>query len=359
MAITLPNIEIIFKQLASNFIKRSERGVAILIIKDDTDTTFESKEYRNLKELEEEKTFYTNENYQYILDVLSFQVYKVVVVRIDTTETMSDALNIVERTIKTGWITTVGVEADYTLITNWIKDKESNGETYKAIVYNATAPNCKHIVNFVNTDVTFMDARGEVTGDKYLPSLLGIIASCNVEKGSTYFVCENLIKVKEVTDNNVALNEGKFILINDFDKVKVGLGINSLTTFTDLNSEDMRYIDTVEIMDLMIDDIRNTFKNDYIGKYKNNLDNQVLFISAVNTFFSSLAKEDILDINYKNYSDVDVVAQRTAWAKIKPEADTWDDAKVRNTTYKRNVYLGGDIKILGTMENLKFNISMF
>ncbi|KEZ85550.1 hypothetical protein IO99_13725 [Clostridium sulfidigenes] len=359
MTITLPNIEIIFKQLASNFIKRSERGIAILIVKDDTDTSFTSKEYKNLKELEKEKTLYTSENYQYILDTLSFQVTKVVVIRVSTTETMVDALSIVEKTVKTGWITTVGIADDYTAIVNWIKDKESNGETYKAIVYNATAPDCKHIVNFTNANVVFKDARAEKTGDKYLPSLLGIIASCNIEKGTTYFVCENLAKVEEVADNNDSLNLGKFILINDFDNVKVGLGINSLTTFTDVNSEDMRYIDTVETMDLITDDIRNTFKNDYIGKYKNNLDNQVLFISAVNTYFSSLAKEDILDLNYKNYSDVDVVTQRAAWVKIKPEAEAWNDTKVRNTTFKRNVYLGGDVKILGAMENLRFNISMF
>ena len=67
----------------------------------------------------------------------------------------------------------------------------------------------------------------------------------------------------------------------------------------------------------------------------------------------------MLDNNYKNFADVDVVAQRAAWVQIKPEAVDWNDTKVRNTTYKRNVYLGGDIKILGAMENLGFNISMF
>lgn len=356
--ISLPLIEIIFKQLASTFIKRSERGISVLIIRDDTNKTFSSKEYKNLKDLEKDEALYTATNYQNIVDVLSFAVAKVIVIRVDVAGTMADALSLVEKTVKTGWITAVGNAADYTEIINWIKSKEQSGETYKAVIYNAATPNSKHVVNFANPKVTFSDVRAEVTGDKYLPSLLGILASCNIEKGTTYFVCENLVSVQEVADNNTALNSGQFILINDFDNVKVGLGINSLTTFTGNDIEDMRYIDIVEAMDLITDDIRNTFKNDYIGKYKNNLDNQMLFISAVNTYFNALAREDILDINYKNIVDINVSAQRAAWAQIKPEADQWDDTKVKNTTYKRNVYLAGDIKILGAMENLLFDISM-
>jgi len=359
MAITLPSIEIIFKKLASNFIERSERGIAILIVKDDTNITFTTKTYKKTSELEADIALYTATNYQYIADTLSFAANKVVVVRIATTETMTDALTIIESTVKTGWITTVGEAADYTTIINWVKAKELAGETYQTVVYNATTPDNKHVINFANTSVVFNDTRATQTGDKYLPSLIGILAACNVDRGSTYFVCNNLLAVTEVADNNVALNAGQLILINDFDNVKIGLGINSLTTFTATNVEDMRYIDTVEAMDLMVDDIKNTWSNDFVGKYKNNYNNQILFISAINTYFKALTDAEILDNGYKNYADVDVVTQKAAWVLIKPEAETWDDATVRNNTYKRIVFLGGDVKILGAMENLKFNISIF
>ncbi|MGE4272061.1 MAG: phage tail sheath C-terminal domain-containing protein [Desulfitobacterium sp.] len=359
MPITLPSIEIAFKQLALDFIARSARGVAVLIVKDDTDTTFDTKEYKSTEELSADSALYTATNYQYIADVLEYGVNKVVVVKIATTETMADALALVASTVKTGWITTVGVEADYTALTTWIKVREAEGKTYKAIVYNAAAPDCKHVVNFTNTNVVFADTRGSQTGDKYLPSLLGILASSNVERGVTYYVCKNLSSVTEAADNDVAVNAGKFILINDFDEVKVGLGVNSLTTFAGDNVEDMRYIDVVETMDMITDDIRETFKSEYIGQYKNSYENQILFISAVNTYFSQLAEEDILDPDYVNFADVNVAAQRSAWALLKPEAVEWDDVTVKNAAYKRTVFLAGDIKILGSMENLKFDISMF
>ena len=39
MAITMPKIEISFEQRAVSLIDRSERGIAILIVRDDTDTS--------------------------------------------------------------------------------------------------------------------------------------------------------------------------------------------------------------------------------------------------------------------------------------------------------------------------------
>ena len=155
------------------------------------------------------------------------------------------------------------------------------------------------------------------------------------------------------------LKKGSFILINDDNKVKVGLGINTLTTFNESNSEDMRYIDIVEAMDLIRDDITNIFKEEYVGKVKNKLDNQILFISSINTYLDVLAKQDILDSDYKNYADINVIAQRQAWLGVKPEAESWSDEEVKVKTFKRNVYLLGDIKILGAMENLMFDITMF
>ena len=86
-----------------------------------------------------------------------------------------------------------------------------------------------------------------------------------------------------------------------------------MTTFDKVKVEDFRYIEVVEAMDIIEDDIRRTFKNDFIGKYKNNLDTQMIFLSAVNGYFRSLAKDEILDDTYQNVSFIDIEAQRQAW----------------------------------------------
>ena len=48
MAITMPKIEISFEQRAVSLIGRSERGIAILIVRDDTDKSFTHKQYSDL-----------------------------------------------------------------------------------------------------------------------------------------------------------------------------------------------------------------------------------------------------------------------------------------------------------------------
>lgn len=48
MAVTMPKIDITFEQRAVSLIGRSERGVAILIVRDDTDKTFTHKQYSDL-----------------------------------------------------------------------------------------------------------------------------------------------------------------------------------------------------------------------------------------------------------------------------------------------------------------------
>ena len=144
--------------------------------------------------------------------------------------------------------------------------------------------------------------------------MIGILASCNINRGSTYFICSNLSSVEEPGDDegrSEAIGAGKFILFNDDDVVRVARGINSMTTTDGITkTEDMKFIDIVEAMDLISDDISKVFKETYIGNYKNNYDNQVLFISAINTYFKELANDYVLDNNYSNKADVDVEAQR-------------------------------------------------
>lgn len=359
MAVTMPVIDIIFKQLATSIIARSERGYAILIIKDDTDKTFDYKEYSLLTEVN--KSDYSTINYQYIKDVFTFSPYKVGIVRIDTTgDTISDAITILTGNVKTGWVTIAdGTTEDFATLASWTKSQETLKKYYKSVCYKATTTDCRHIVNFYNDKVTFNDDRGQVTGEKYCPSLIGILASCNIHRAATNYICSNLSKVTELADNNAAVAAGKFILVNDINEVKVGLGINSLQTINNETlTEDMKYIDIVEAMDLIYDDINSVFKK-YQGSYKNKYDNQILFISATNDYLKSIAKEDVLDSEYNNLAGINTEAQRAAWVSSgTTEAAEWDDAKVKINTYKRSVFLSGDIKILGAMENLHLVFNM-
>ncbi|EKQ50265.1 MULTISPECIES: phage tail sheath C-terminal domain-containing protein [unclassified Clostridium] len=368
MEVTTPNIDVSFRQKAGTLVDRSERGYAILIIRDNTNKAFNYIEYDIVTDVKEDD--YTESNYKYIKDIFTFAPYKTCIVRIDvagesTSPTIADALNIVSQNVKTGWITIAdGTQEEYNTLASWTKTKEiMEKKTYKSVVYKATAPDSKHVVNFYNDKVTFVDSRGEETGEKYCPSLIGILAKCNISQGCNYFKCTNLSKVTEVDDRNAALGAGKFVLINDGAYVRIARGINSMTTTNGTTAtDDMKEIEVVEAMDLMQDDISTTFKEDYLGGgYKNKYDNQILFISAVNGYFKELAADgtDVLDGEYDNKSDIDVEAQRAAWITAgTSEASSWTDLKVRRTTYKRSLFLTANVKVLQSMVDLKFVINL-
>ncbi|MHB9950788.1 phage tail sheath protein [Clostridium botulinum] len=360
MANTLPNINILFKQRAATFTQRG--GVAILLLKDDTDKNFNTAEYKTLTDLELDEAKYTPTNLQYIKDTLLGKPSKVVVIRVDVEKEVTDALNIVKNLYSTGWISLVSEsKTDYDTLVSWIKTRrDTDKKTFKAVVFNPTTPpDYEGVVVLGNEKVIFKDnTRGEKAGYEFLPTLLGYIASAGVDTGTTYMAMENLKTVSEPASTNQEIQAGKLILINDENIVKIGLGVNSLTTFTQ-DKEDFSLIEVIETMDLIKDDIRKTFKNNYIGKFKNKLDNQMLFISAVNTYFSNLAARDVLDSSYNNESFIDVEAQRKAWVDSgKPEAKEWDDTTVKNTTFKRKLFLGANIKILTSMTDLTLVITM-
>ena len=360
MAVHLPSISIIFRQLAGTFIQRSARGVAVLIVKDDTEGAG-GPYYRFGDATQIPEGEFTAQNEQYIRDALSFGPLRAAVVKIGTSGQLAQALAVLVQKEQTGWITVCGgASKDWTDLTSWIKAREKEEKSWKAVVYNAAAPDCMHIVNLTNANVVFADDRGRQTGDKYTPSLVGLLAACNVERGATNALCPNLNSVEMPEDPEAAVGSGKFILINVDDQVRVGVDVNSLTTVDgSTRTEDMKYIETVEAMDMMRDDIAQAFRQDYMGKYRNSTANQMLFLAAVNEYFRQLGEENVLDPEHDNTAQVDVESQRNAWIGAgKTEAADWDDGKVLATPFKRQLFLAGDVKILGTMADLRFVVTL-
>ena len=71
MAVTLPKILVTFTQLATSFIQRSARGIAVLIVRDDTAGTGKTFfQYGDATQVSD--TEFTPANQQYIKDALSF-----------------------------------------------------------------------------------------------------------------------------------------------------------------------------------------------------------------------------------------------------------------------------------------------
>lgn len=385
MSIGLPKIDVIFKGLANTVVTRSGRGVACLIVTDDTETSLrgiaeepkakgkrssedlavtrtlqncEIAEYKGFAEVLESN--YTDENYKIIEDVFLSDIAKLFVIKKPTSKTFDDAKNLINKEIN--WIAYISNDkAEQKKLADFVKlENKTRTRKLKCVVCKLEKAEADdmHIVNFGNTSVTKLDS-SVVENYKYLGRILGILSACRMDMSVTFKILDDLKSVEEIADINSAIADGKLCLINDDDGVRIARGVNSLQKTDEDHTEDMKYIAVVESMDLIYEDIIKTFKNNYIGKFKNSYDNQVLLISAINSYFRNLQSEEILDPNFNNTVSVDVEKQRLEWLENGVQgALSWSEAEVKNNTFRTNINLKASIKFLNAMEDLHFVVNM-
>lgn len=363
--IGLPQIDIIFRGLGVSAVQRGSKGLAVLIIKDDTDKTFTLKRYKSIADITStEEALYTEENVRYIKDCLEGTPKELVVARMDATMgSITDLLGEIKGQVEMNcWIGIADSTAEDTeALISFIKSENKNSKKrYKGLVFNAIASDDMHIVNFTNQNVKFADVRGTQTGEKAIPFLLGFLAGLSLDMSAIAFKLQKFESVEEPSDIEAAINSGEFVLMNDEGDVGVARAVNSLITTGQGITDDMKFILIVEVMDLIYTDIHTTWKNHYKGKYKNYLDNQMLLIGAINSYLSTLSNETLLDPNFKNTSGINVEKQRLANIPIHGEEKVsgWSDEEVMNMTVSTNVFLKGNIKILNATEDFEFIISM-
>ncbi|WP_077369710.1 phage tail sheath C-terminal domain-containing protein [Anaerosalibacter sp. Marseille-P3206] len=355
--IGMPKIDIVFRGLGTSAVQRSSGGrTAVLIIKDDTDTTSAFAEYRGIDDLTtEEQAKYTPENVQYIKEALEGIPKRLIVVRMAKTlegeSSLTDLLKAIKGKVEMNcWIGMADATQQETDdLVSFVKSSVTNDKKrYKALVYKATKPDDMHIVNLTN--------EGE---NKSIPYMLGYLAGLSLDMSAIAKPLK-IDSVIEPDDLDTAINNGEFILYNDEGEVRVARGINSLVTTGQGITDDMKFILIVEVMDMIYTDIYTTWKRFYKGKYKNSLDNQMLLIGAINSYFKALANDLILDPNFENKTRVDVEKQRLANIPKygEEEVATWDDNKIMEMTVGTNVFLAGNIKILNAMEDFDFEITM-
>lgn len=357
----LPEINIEFKKKVKDVLKRSSSGIVALILKDDIQKS-ETVVYNSVDEIN--STDWSEKNIDYIKKTFLGGPNKVIIEVVSSEETdYSNALKRLSNK-RFNYLAVPGIEStDTTSISEWIISKRTNDKkTFKAVLPNQASDH-EGIINFTTEEIKV----GEKTysASEYTCRIAGILAGLPFTRSSTYFVLDEVEAITEIDDPNAAIDSGQLILINDGEKIKIGRGVNSLVTIPESSSdnyayktEDFKKIKIVEAMDLITDDIRDTFNNLYVGKVSNDYDNQVLFITSINSYFKGLAAEGILDTNYENMAYVNVNAQRKAWEEDGTDTSDWDDQKVKNMTFKSNVFVAGNIKIIDAMEDLDFQIEV-
>ena len=345
-----PNINIEFKKLAQSAKARSANGIVVLILKDDTDKSFSTIEYADAADVEASK--FTAENVGFIKSTLNGGIKKVIVSRVDIAAVtpVETAINNIGN-VHYNWIGLAkGTVSEQTKLVELVKAMPK----VSAVVFNNTADH-ERIVNFANSKVKPKES-AEITGDKYVSRILGLIGGCPLTESTTLKILDDLESVSEPADVDLAVDEGKFVLFNDEGVVRVARGVNSLQNLGENKYADMKKITIMDTLSMIRRDIYSLFKDHYVGNYKNSYDNQVIFFVAVQDYLNQLSVEEILDKDSSNIVNVNVEKQRAELMKLYPEAAEWTEKKIKSTTVGSNVYPITNIKVNDAMEDLDFDI---
>lgn len=364
--IGMPKIKISFRQVVRDTAERSERGSVYLIIRDGTDGAEGVHSYKRASALRADQSKYTDDNYQYIADALAAGPSEVVVVAIGADAEIGGALDTIDKMGTSGRITVADGDADdYAALIAFAKSAEEEEIGWHVLTYGEGGSDCKHVENLSSKivgNVVWRDSeRGTTGGVDFLPRLAGILSACNVERSATMYEVTDLSDVaaaeaaegQSAPDIETEINAGNLCLFNDHGTIRIARGVNTLQTVNDTDStDDMRWIDVVETIDLMRDEIRDLFREQYLGKRKNSADNQANFVGELISMMSDFAKQDILDGDFDNTASVDADAMRTYWEAAGTDTSGMTDDEVKKKIIGREVYVQLTFKPSRAMEGL-------
>jgi len=352
----LSTIEIAFKQILATPITGVARGNVGLIVFDDTEPTFVFAEYNSITKIDVDK--FTDENVNYIKDVMASSVSKVIVTKVAVEDPIAAALALYEGK-QLDWICIAdGDTTDQSDLASWVKSYNlQNKKTVSAIVCNQAGDD-QQITNFVNEEGTKIGETTPTLMSKLLPRFTGLYAALPMDISAVGVPISWLKSVKEVVDKATAVGAGGLVLTNDDGVVCIERSINSLQTLGGGQTDDFKFITIIETLNKIQNDVASTIKSSYKGLYKNTADNQALLIGAINGYLEGLEKLGLLDPSYDNHAEINVASQRAALISVGKPALNWDNAKVIKNTVGDQVFPLLDIKVPNAMESFKTDVNM-
>lgn len=367
----LPQVLIDFKTKGVTAIKRSARGVVALILKCETTDVSNKYKISDISEIPD-RTFdeATTDLIKKCLDgtplrVLVYTLPKTTVQGAKNTQ--ATLLKQLKHTRFNYIAAPTGTLQDQQDLASYIKAERNNGrKTVKAVV-GGVASDHEGVINFCTEEIKVpngQDSQGRATYKTYTPieytaRIAGILAGLALDRSATYYKLTEVESVKVYEDLTDRIDKGELHLFDEEDGegVKIARACNSLQTFTTDKGQEFRKIKIIEGVDMVTDDIRDTFKKYYVGKYINDYDHKMLFVAAIMVYFGQLAG-NVLDNRAKNKVDINEQFQKD-YAIIKGEdISKMSVMEIREYNTGSELGLAGTVKFVDAMEDLKIDFTM-
>jgi len=359
----LPSITIAFKEKGITAIKRSQRGIDVLILKEEDPTKFTSP-----------YTIYTSTDIPSMLNdfnkeqiglaLIGYQTSpKKILVYIEskTAENYNDILVILENQRWDYLAIPEIADTETQTIATWIKSMRTvKDKQVKAVLPNMKADN-EGVINVTNSKIV-TKAKSFTTAE-YCSRIAGLIAGTPMTIACTFAPLPEVIECDTFTKEqmNSKVEAGELFFFNDGEKIKIARGVNSFITTIQDKGDSFKKIKIVDAMDMIHDDIKKTAEDNYLGKYANDYDNKCLLISAIQGYYDQLELDGILD-KKKNSIEIDVEQQKVYLLSVgsytADELAEMTDKEIKEANTKDKVFLKANIKILDAIEEIALPITI-
>lgn len=356
----LQSVTITLKALASSVTSRATSGIVCLILDDPNVTGV--KIYTGLKKVTDN---FSAANKAIITRCFSSRGAKNLKVACynsaaSSPETIEVALTNLNN-VKFNYLACPSVtkDSDKLLIANFIKaQRNANNILVKSVLNNYVA-DYEGVINFINN--TIVCDGTTYTGAEFCVDVACVIAGCSLTQSITNMTISGITSVDVVGTDLDSLEEaGKLFLFydNDLEEYVFSRGVNSKTTIGTDEKASMKKIRIMEILDMIRDDSKLTFKTNYQGKVENILENKKLLVSAYNTYLRTLATKGVLSTTQSSYYELDVDSTKS-YIEENQGVDTSSltDDEVLDYGTDEEVFIDGTVYAVDCAEDLKLSLN--
>lgn len=354
---SLPSINIIFKEEGIKAIERGQKGIVALVLKEETE--MDPFEVISVREIPEDLKDFNKKQIELALMGYNTPPRKVICYVMGPEElTYKEAQEYLE-TARFDYVAVPEIDQDEAMnFATWVKtERDVNNNKIKAVLPNCPADH-EGVVNFTTSNI--VDRAGDTyTASEYCSRIAGFLAGTRMQIASTFGPLPEVVSCERYTKEQLddAIKKGQLVIFHDGEKVKIARGVNSYVTPVEGKLDSFKKIKLVEVMDLIYHDIKKTAEDHYLGKYANSYDNKMLLVVAILGYLEKLELDNILERGTSQV-EIDLEKQRNylkSKGRLKEDMRIVDIKKA-NTDDK--VFLAANIQILDAIEEITLDIAI-
>lgn len=207
--------------------------------------------------------------------------------------------------------------------------REELGIKFQTVMYNYDA-DYEGVVNVCSKPINVVN--DSIQTENYLTfAVAGMIGGCPVNMSCTNMVYDGELEVLDDKSQDqliTSIKKGQFVFHRVNDKIRVLKDINSLQTITETKGDIFKDNKVIRIIDIISQEVANTFNNNFVGKVANDKSGRVSLWNEVSKIFEELETRRAIE----DFDNANIV--------------------IEQGNDRNSVVITTNCKIIGTMEQL-------